>query len=280
MIEQRDEFAQKFPEQKVDLNHRKWGVISAGNAGPVLLLLPGTLGRADIFWQQIGKLAGRARILSVSYPASHNLAEWAEDLAALLDIHNVDRAAVMGSSLGGYLAQYFAALYPDRVESLIAANTLSSVAGISERPPYSADIAKIPIKLLRDGFLASMQARQRPEAEYQALLQMLMAEVKGRIPARYLKARLMALKYAPDLPDLRIDNARIAVIESDDDPLIPPPVRGAVRKKLNPSVVYRFKQGEHFPYVVRPDEYLSILEERLGLEITGPDWGTGKVRKL
>lgn len=262
------------------LNGRKWGFISAGNAGPALLLLPGTLGRADIFWQQIEKLAGRARILSVTYPTNHNLAKWAQDVITLLDDQKIKQTVVMGSSLGGYLAQYIASKYPERVSELIAANTLSSVVGINERPPYSADIANVPIKLLRAGFLAAMQARQRDEPEYQSLLKMLMAEVNGRIPARHLKARLMALKYAPPLPEINIGSERITVIESQDDPLIPPPVREAVRAKLNPSITYRFKEGEHFPYVVRPEAYTSILEERLGLEITGPDWGSGKVREL
>ncbi len=280
LINDRDEFLKKTPERIVTLNGRRWGVLSAGHEGPSLLLIPGTLGRAGIFWQQIERLSNRARILAVSYPSNHSIDAWAGDLARLLDRSDIERTTVLGSSLGGYLAQYFTAKYPDRVEGLIAANTLASIAGFDEKPPYSLDIAKIPIKLIRQGFLAAMKARARPEPEYQAQMRMLMNEVEGGIPTRHLKARLMALKYAPLIPAIDIGSKRIAVIEAEDDPLIPQSIRDGVRESLSPSVTYRFKEGGHFPYVVRPDAYLSILEERLGLEITGEDWGQGEVRSL
>lgn len=280
MIDQRDQFSKRNPEQIQVINGREWGVIKTGNSGPALLLIPGTLGRADIFWQQIEKLSDRAQILSVSYPATHDIAEWAMDMAQLLDLHNIERTTVLGSSLGGYLAQYFAAVYPKRTVGLIAANTLSSVAGLTDKPPYSTDIANTPIETIRDGFLSGMKAQRHEAPEYVALIEMLVAEVEGRIPEDQIKSRVLALKHAPDIPENTIGSENIVVIEAEDDPLIIEPVRAKVRKTLSPSVTYRFKQGGHFPYVVRPDAYLSILEERLGLEITGDDWGKGEVRTL
>jgi len=280
LIEQRDQFSSRNPEQLVDLNGRKWGVIKCGTSGPALLLIPGTLGRADIFWQQIEMLSNRAQILSVSYPATHDIAEWAEDMAQLLDLHQIERATILGSSLGGYLAQYFAAVFPQRTEGLIAANTLSSVTGLTDKPPYSTDIANTPIEKIRDGFLAGMKAQNHEAPEYITLIKMLIAEVEGRIPADQIKARMLALKHAPDIPEIAISTDNIAVIESADDPLIIEPVRNKVRKTLSPSVTYRFKHGGHFPYVVRPNAYLSILEECLGLEVTGDDWGKGEVREI
>ena len=280
LIEQRDQFSKRNPEQTQVVNGREWGVIKKGNSGPALLLIPGTLGRADIFWQQIEKISDRAQILSVTYPNTHDIAEWAEDLVLMLDHYEIESATVLGSSLGGYLAQYIAATYPERTNGLIAANTLSSVAGLTEKPPYSADIANTPIEILRDGFLAGIKARAHEAPEYQALTEMLVSEVEGRIPADHLKARLLALKHAPQIPDITIGSEKIVVIESEDDPLIVKPVRNKVRKMLSPSVTYRFEHGGHFPYVVRPDAYLSILEECLGLEITGENWGEGVERQI
>ena len=280
LIEQRDQFSKKYPEQTQVLNGREWGVIKAGNSGPALLLIPGTLGRADIFWQQIERLSGRAQVLSVTYPDTHDIAEWADDLALMLDRYEINSATILGSSLGGYLAQYFAATYPERTAGLIAANTLSSVAGLTEKPPYSTDIANTTIETIRDGFLSGMKAQKHEAPEYIALIEMLIAEVEGRIPADHLKARILALKHAPHIPEITIGSDKIVVIEAADDPLIVEPVRAKVRKTLSPSVTYRFKHGGHFPYVVRPDAYLSILEECLGLEITGDDWGKGEVREI
>jgi pimeloyl-ACP methyl ester carboxylesterase len=186
----------------------------------------------------------------------------------------------MGSSLGGYLAQQFAHKHPDRVDVLIAANTLSSTVGIAEKPPYAGDLEGVPIKLLRQGFMHGLKQREAQRPSEKQLYQILFPEVQGGIPARHLRARLLALKHAPPIGEIPLPGERIAVVESDDDPLIIPPVRDGVRAFLNPGTVYRFSKGGHFPYVVRPNAYLSLLEEQMGLEITGTNWGKGKVRSL
>ena len=52
----RDAFLADNPEQRLEVNSRTWGTIRTGDSGPALVLIPGTLGRADIFWQQIAAL--------------------------------------------------------------------------------------------------------------------------------------------------------------------------------------------------------------------------------
>ncbi|MGF9759876.1 alpha/beta hydrolase [Microvirga sp. 0TCS3.31] len=278
LIAARDRFAARHPEQRVLIGGRKWGYVQAGDTGPALLLIPGTLGRGDIFWQQIEALEDRARIVAVTYPKSGGIVEWASDLAELCGRIGLDRVTVLGSSLGGYLAQYFAAAYPHMTERLIAANTLHSVAGIAARPPYSSDLDNAPIEELRAGFGKGLGAWREAHPEQAELVDLLMAEVGGRIPEPELRARLNALKHGPELPPFGLPRERIATIESADDPLIPPTMREAVRARLDPSVAYRFESGGHFPYVARPDLYVSLLEEQLGLSVTRESWGGGELR--
>lgn len=278
LIADRDRFAASHPEKRVTVNGREWGMIAAGEAGPALVLIPGTLGRADIFWQQIEALRGRVRILSLSFPSTGGIVEWADDLAELMRRQNMDTATVLGSSLGGYLAQYFAAAHADRTERLIAANTLHSVEAIQQRPPYNSDLDGGPIEELRAGFGRGLTAWGETHPEQSDLVEMLMAEQGGRIPEPELRSRLKALKHGPELPPPGIPADRIVTIEGDDDPLVPPDMRDAVRKRLKPAVAYQFAWGGHFPYVVRPTEYTTLLEEQLGLELTGEGWGEGRAR--
>lgn len=276
----RDAFLIGRPERREVVNGREWGTIRAGDAGPALVFLPGTLGRADIFWQQIDALAGRARILSLSYPSSGGIADWAEDITVLMDRSDMDRAVVLGSSLGGYIAQYFAAVAPQRTVGLVAANTLSSVAMLGATPPYSLDIASAPADMLRGGFVRGLTAALEAAPARRALTEMLLAEVKTRIPLEELRSRLSALKHAPELPPSKLSGEAIAVVECDDDPLIPPPMRDAVRALLQPSRVYRFARGGHFPYVERPADYTALIEERLGLAAMGEHWPKGPLTGL
>lgn len=276
----RDAFLARRPEQREEVNGREWGVIRAGEAGPALVLLPGTLGRADIFWQQIAALAGRARILSVSYPASGGIADWASDIAVLMDRSGMDRAVVLGSSLGGYIAQYFTGIAPHRVAGLVAANTLSSVALLGGIPPYSLDLATAPAEALRSGFVRGLNAAVEADPSRRDLTELLLAEVETRIPLDELRSRLSALKHGPELPPPAIPRERVAVIECEDDPLIPPPMRDAVRERLSPARVFRFARGGHFPYVERPADYVALLEERLGLSPPGTHWPAGEAANL
>jgi maspardin len=278
LIAARDRFAARHPEQRTLIGDREWGYVEVGEAGPALLLIPGTLGRGDIFWQQMEALEGRARIVAVTYPRSGGVAEWASDLAELCGRVGLGRVTVLGSSLGGYLAQYFAAAYPHMIEGLIAANTLHSVAGVASRPPYSSDLDNAPIEELRAGFGRGLGVWRDAHPEQAELIDLLMAEVDGRIPEPELRARLNALKHGPELPPLEMARERIATIESADDPLIPPPMREAVRARLKPSVAYRFEWGGHFPYIARPDLYVALLEEQLGLPVAREGWGNGEMR--
>ncbi len=262
-VKSRDAFSAQHPERRAVINHRDWGVLKLGNTGPKLILLPGTLGRADIFWQQIEALHGRAQILALSYPDSGGLEDWAVDVTALMAEEGMRGAVLLGSSMGGYLAQYLAAAQPSLFSGLIAANTLASVKGIDQAMPYALDLDATPIADLRQGFTTGLAqwAVPHPNAALSALL---IGEVESRIPAGELVARLKLLKYAPELPAPALPKSKTFIIDVGDDHLISAPMRAQLRAAL-PAKAFHFATGSHFPYVTRPAEYTAILEEVLGL---------------
>lgn len=279
LIADRDDFTAKHPEKRITLNGRNWGYLDIG-AGPVLFLIPGTLGRGDVFWQQITALNGRLRIIATSYPATGGVADWCEDIIALMDHLQIDTASILGSSLGGFLAQFIAGRHPQRLDRLIAANTLHSTAGIEQRPPYSSDLEAGPIEELRAGFGKGLEGWREAHPEQSDLVDLLLLEVGGRILEPELRRRLAAIKDGPDLPAPGLSSERIFTIDAADDPLIPPDMRAAVRRRLQPSVAYRYLSGGHFPYIARPDTYTALLEQVMDLDVTGPDWGTNAERFL
>jgi pimeloyl-ACP methyl ester carboxylesterase len=275
LVEARNAFAARHPEARFSRAGRDWGVIDTGGGGPVLLLIPGTLGRADIFFHQIDALAPRLRVIAVSHPAGGGLDDWVDDLAALLDSKGVGTAAVLGSSLGGYLAQALAGWHPGRVAHLFAANTLPTVEGLATRPPYASDIGAAPIEELRAGFGRGLTAWAAAHPDQADLVALLLAEVAGRIPEAELRARLAVLKGAPELPACALPPAAVTVIDAADDPLIPPEWRAGVRARLAPGAAFRFRSGGHFPYLARPALYTALIAARLGLEPMPAAWGAG-----
>lgn len=280
LIEARQGFSARTPETFREVNGRRWGVIRAGQTGPALVLIPGTLGRADIFWQQIEALAGEARILALSYPGAGGIADWADDIAALIEAEAMQGAVALGTSLGGYVAQYVAARHAGMVGGLVAANTLPDATIVGPYPPYALDLDTVEIAVLRDGFLSGLHNWQAAGHPYAELAGLLMDEVMGRIPEGEIRARLKALKQAPVLPAQSLPSERVFTIESDDDHLIVPPVRAALRASLGPIRAYRFAAASHFPYVTRPEGYTALLREVLGLAPVGTLWPEGAESRL
>ena len=103
----------------------------AGRGEPVLLLMG--LGWASNMWHRARPvLAARYRTIafdnrgagqSDAPPPPYSIAGMAADAAAVLDAAGIDRAHLLGFSMGGMIAQEFALQYPRRVRSLILGST-------------------------------------------------------------------------------------------------------------------------------------------------------------
>ena len=67
----------------------------------------------------------------------YSLEDQAEDAAAILDALGVERASVLGSSSGGYVAQQLAVAHPGRVAALVLVGSPLSLRG---RPPFADEV--------------------------------------------------------------------------------------------------------------------------------------------
>lgn len=100
--------------------------------GSPLVLIEG-IGYATWMWfRQVGPLSAEHKLLTYDNrgvgssdkpDVDYTLRDMADDLAALLDTLGIERASVLGISMGGMIAQEFALDYPSRVERLILAST-------------------------------------------------------------------------------------------------------------------------------------------------------------
>ena len=108
----------------VSLNYDEWG------AGHPLLLLMGFGDGLDAWANQIPAFAGKFRTIALDHrgtgqseapPGGYSILQFADDAIGLLDRLGVERAHVLGYSMGGRVGQDMAARYPDRVSALILA---------------------------------------------------------------------------------------------------------------------------------------------------------------
>src|ERR1700712_3372125 len=96
--------------------------------GPAVLFVHGLISDRHTWDAELRALAGTHRVIapdllghgeSAGSPGDYSLGSHAAALRDLLDELHIDRATVVGHSLGGGIAMQFAYLFPDRVAGLV-----------------------------------------------------------------------------------------------------------------------------------------------------------------
>lgn len=164
------------------------------------------------------------------FPLAYTLTDMAADAVALLDALGVDRAHVVGASMGGMIAQLVAANHPERVASLTSIMSTSGAPGL---PGPSAPI--------RRRMLARRPAnptRAEAVAAGEAMLQLIsypdparpagaFAEMAGRAfdrayyPAGARRQLLAIIADGSRVARLAAIRAPTLLIHGADDPLVP-----------------------------------------------------------
>jgi pimeloyl-ACP methyl ester carboxylesterase len=111
-------------------------------AGTALVLIPGFASGAWLWNKQAEVLSRKFKVItfdprgvagSQKAPAPLTIASLAKDTAALLDFLQIQKAHLLGTSFGGFIAQEFALEFPERVGKLVLACT--SYGGKRHVPP-------------------------------------------------------------------------------------------------------------------------------------------------
>ena len=278
-LEDLNRFRDEFPQRIQKIDGSRWAVIDSADATgsgagastagaqgslPPLVLFPGTLGTGEIFWQQIRVLAPRMRVIALTYPALTDVNLYADQAVALLESREIQRFSVLGSSLGGFTAQVLAARHPRAVETLFAGNTLCDPGASwrSQNRP-AVDIKRTPPSEVKAARLKAVE--NWPESDPGLALAKAVIREQGqqKIPARHLKARILALLDAEAVPPLTLPDSRIVTIECADDPVLPPEATEEVRARYPGAEQHILPSGGHFPYISRAADYTAILEKRL-----------------
>ena len=89
----------------------------------------GHLGKPNILWASIKRKFG----LSIASP--YSLQDMARDSLGVLDAMQIDKAHVVGASMGGMIAQRLSYLAPDRVNTLTSIMSSSGAPGLPDTKP-------------------------------------------------------------------------------------------------------------------------------------------------
>jgi maspardin len=255
-------FRTACPPSILEVNGVGWEYLSMGS-GQAVLFLHGMAGAYDIWFQQIEALKEEFRLIAVTYPGVDSLVQMETGLLSVLDEVGVSRFSVLGTSLGGYIAQYLVARHPDKVDKAVFANTfppndliLKQYGILGKALPF------LPMWLVRWVMRWQFKSRIYPPSGFDELTLAYLNENLDRFTKADLIGRYHCVVEPFDPPDLSGGETPVMVIEASNDPLLGAGLRQAMKSTYPLAEVVTVANG-HFPYLSQPAFYTEKLRRFL-----------------
>lgn len=245
--------------------------------GPDVVLLHGVTDNGHTWHDVQSALSASARVHAVDLPG-HGLSdipkqpltarEMARWVLAYMDAAGVERAVVVGWSLGGAVAAAFSADHAARVSGLVleAPAVLDFAFPISLWPLKVGGIGEIMYRLaanrsMRRFFMGAAFAHSFAPSDDVMERYWRGWQINGR--PRYIRSLLNEFKSTETTPLLGDIRAPAWIVHGDEDQLIPLRVADELEKKLASAKLYRLNKVGHSPHLERPDVVLDAIGEAM-----------------
>jgi len=255
------DFRQAHPPQYRDVDGVKWTYVSLGEGPKTILFLHGMTGAYDIWWQQMESLQDNYRVISVTYPAVDSLEEMEKAVLEILNAEGVDDFYVVGSSLGGYFAQYLVTRHPNNILGTVFANTFPPNSIIAENNKTIGTILPyLPEWLVMNVLSGSLRESVYPASDYSELvLAFGLEQTHGRMSKAQTVGRFHCVVEPFIVPNMTSLEIPVMIIEADNDPLVELALRQELKRTYPSAKVITLDNG-HFPYLSMPTEYTAYLD--------------------
>lgn len=234
----------------------------AGAGDRTLVVLPGAVGSVESTFVFFLELESTYRIAAVGYPAVTSMADLVSAVAAVLDREGVSEATILGGSYGAAVAQSFARRFPEHVQKLILAHGSGPSPERGRRTRRFLKLLPfLPMPLLRLATAAAsskLLPRETPERDFWKahLTESFAGLTKKDLDARYrCILEYEDYRFSPeDLP-----STPVLIIDSNDDPLVRPPDREALKALYQKARVHTFDGAGHVSSLLRREEYFRVI---------------------
>lgn len=260
-------FQKRFPERLLRVGGAEWRVRQTCVSPLNLLLLPGAQGTGDVFFRTALSLGDRINCITVTPPAWSEIDRLADALVDVLDTLELARVDLLGSSLSGYLAQVFATRYADRIDSLFLVSTFFDASEIQQALPSPEQLAKMApehVAAELPKWLVPPHARTEGPNDVKTVLGTMVGTSQ---PLATLKSRALALALTRPVEPVPLPASRIVLIDADDDAVVPPSTRQALRDRYADARQFNLAGGGHYPAILRADEFAHAIAQSLHLHM-------------
>lgn len=252
-------FRSRFPVTTVEVSGLPTEVVRTSGGGVPVLWLHGALGTAEIFFKQFMAWGEVRELVAARLPPLLDGRELGDFVVACADGLHIERFDLVGTSLGGYVAQWVGAEHAPRLRRLVIGNSFRDPSSLQSADKLRALEGSTSEALARDT-LARIQAA--PDGELKEIQLALMSPPEA---SNALRSRMLAVQHACVAPALEIADRNILIVECDNDALIPAAVRTDLRDAHPGATTVEIAQGGHYPYILRADAYNAAVGRFLGM---------------
>ncbi|XP_047501951.1 maspardin-like [Penaeus chinensis] len=256
-----------------------WKLYDAGPRGVrcPLICLPPVSGTADCFYKQILPLTARGyRIISIEYPIYWTVNEWCEGFKRLLDLLEVDRAHLLGASLGGFLAQKFTEHTANcpRVASLLLCNSFidTKIFNYTDSAPV---FWMLPATLLKKMIIGRFP-RKLMDSQIADSIDFMVERLES-LNQSELASRL-TLNCSPAYIQPQKVQVEVTILDVFDESALSQTVKEEVYKCYPSARLAHLKTGGNFPFLARAEEVNIYIQVHLrayeGTDKSATDSGT------
>jgi len=192
---------------------------------------------------------------STTVDAPYTMDDFASDVAGLLDQLGIQKTAIAGHSMGGYVALAFAKLYHERVSglALVSTQVLADPPDRKEgRYKSAADVAEKGIS----GVVETMTSKFTSNPQWQAFAR---KNMEAQQPAAYIGALKAMAERADTMPLLSTIKYPVVVVHGDADALIPIERAREVKAAIPEAHLVEISGAGHMPMCEAPNETAQAL---------------------
>jgi len=244
-----------------------------GSGLPVVFLHGFPLNRT--MWDpQVGALVAECRCIPIDFRGlgessaapPYSMDRYADDVVAVLDTLQIERAVVVGLSMGGYVAFAMWRRHRDRVRAFVLADTRSTadtVETVARRHALievaetqgSTAVANMQIA----GLVGKTTRDKRPDI-YDSIHRMM-----AQTPPEGIIGALQAMIERPDsTPTCATVDVPTLIVVGEEDVLTPPKDARDLQRSIRGSRLEVLRQAGHLSNLERPAAFNTVVSEFLG----------------
>lgn len=269
----------------ITVNKVEWKYYTTGKGKENLLFLHGMGGAYDLWWQQIHFFKDKYKVITYTLPTEiDNLEDAFEGIQAILKQEKIDRLNIVGTSMGGYIAQYLVKKIPDQIEKAVFSNTFPPNTDLlQDNLTKSKIIPYLPEIVIQKFGEKSLREKLLPAGENDPLLKAFLPSLPFSKKSFINRFHVVVDPFIINPCAYKIKRIPKLIIESDNDPLVKKKLREDLKNLYPNAQVYTFHNKGHFPYINEVEVYNKsiynfLLKKNpyLNIEKTVSNYFTGR----